>query len=50
MALQVSPGINVSEIDLTTVVPTVSTTTGGIAGHFQWGPVFHRFFHICKFS
>ena len=40
MALQVSPGINVSEIDLTTVVPTVSTTTGGIAGHFQWGPVF----------
>ena len=39
MALQVSPGINVSEIDLTTVVPTVSTTTGGIAGHFRWGPI-----------
>ena len=40
MALQVSPGVNVSEIDLTTVVPTVSTTTGGIAGHFRWGPIF----------
>jgi len=40
MALQVSPGINVSEIDLTTVVPTVSTTTGGSVGHFRWGPIF----------
>lgn len=39
MAFQISPGINVSEIDLTTVVPAVSTTVGGIAGNFQWGPV-----------
>ena len=42
MAFQVSPGVNVSEIDLTTVVPAVSTTTGGFAGHFRWGPVDQR--------
>lgn len=39
MAFQLSPGINVSEVDLTTVVPAVSTTEGAIAGVFQWGPV-----------
>lgn len=39
MPFQVSPGINVSEIDLTTVVPAVSTTTGAFAGVFKWGPV-----------
>ncbi len=38
MPFQVSPGVNVSEIDLTTVVPAVSTTEAGIAGQFQWGP------------
>jgi hypothetical protein len=35
---QVSPGINISEIDLTTVVPPTSTTVGAIAGAFRWGP------------
>jgi hypothetical protein len=39
MSFQVSPGVNVSEIDLTTIVPAVSTTTGGIGGLFRWGPV-----------
>lgn len=39
MPFQVSPGVNVSEIDLTTVVPAVSTTEGAIAGPFRWGPV-----------
>ena len=39
MAFQLSPGINVSEIDLTTVVPSVATSIGGIAGNFNWGPV-----------
>jgi phage tail sheath protein FI len=39
MAFQLSPGINVSEIDLTTVVPAVSSTTGAVAGVFAWGPV-----------
>lgn len=39
MAFQISPGVNVSEIDLTTIVPAVSTTEGAIAGVFPWGPV-----------
>jgi hypothetical protein len=39
MPFQVSPGVNVSEIDLTTIVPAVSTTEGAIAGIFRWGPV-----------
>ncbi len=39
MPFQVSPGVNVSEIDLTTIVPSVSTTTGAFAGVFRWGPV-----------
>lgn len=34
-----SPGVYVSEIDLTTSVPAVSVSTGGFAGTFQWGPV-----------
>jgi hypothetical protein len=38
MPFQVSPGINVSEIDLTTIVPAVATTVGGIAGYYEWGP------------
>lgn len=38
MGFQVSPGVNVSEIDLTTIIPAVSTTNGGFAGSFQWGP------------
>ena len=38
MAFQISPGVNVSEIDLTTVVPAVATTTGAFAGVFRWGP------------
>lgn len=39
MPFQVSPGVNVSEIDLTTVIPAVSTSTGAIAGPWNWGPV-----------
>jgi len=39
MAFQVSPGINVSEIDLTTTVPALATTVGGFGGVFRWGPV-----------
>ena len=38
MPFQVSPGVNVSEVDLSTVVPAVSTTEGAIAGVFNWGP------------
>jgi hypothetical protein len=42
MAFQVSPGVNVSEIDLTTVVPSVSTTAAATVGQFQWGPAGKR--------
>jgi hypothetical protein len=38
MAFQLSPGVNVSEIDLTTVVPSVVTSAGAYAGTFNWGP------------
>ena len=39
MAFQLSPGVNVTEIDLTTVIPAVSTTVAAIGGVFRWGPV-----------
>jgi len=39
MAFQVSPGVEVKEIDATSVVPAVSTSIGGFAGSFNWGPV-----------
>ena len=42
MPFQVSPGVNVSEIDLTLVVPNVATSIGAMAGSFQWGPVLER--------
>ena len=42
MPFQVSPGVNITETDLTTVVPNVATSIGAIAGSFQWGPVMER--------
>jgi phage tail sheath protein FI len=39
MAFQVSPGVQFQEIDLTGIVPAVSTSTGGFVGQFVWGPV-----------
>jgi len=39
MAFTISPGVSVSEVDLTTVVPSVLTTAGAYAGAFKWGPV-----------
>lgn len=39
MPFQLSPGVNVTEIDLTTVIPAVATTDAAIAGRFRWGPV-----------
>lgn len=42
MPFQVSPGVNVSEIDLSTVVPAVSTTEGVLVGVFTSGPVEQR--------
>lgn len=42
MGFQISPGVAVTEIDLTTIVPAVSTTEAGIGGVFKWGPVEDR--------
>ena len=39
MGFLVSPGVQVREIDLTNVVPAVSTSIGAIAGPFERGPV-----------
>jgi phage tail sheath protein FI len=42
MAFQLSPGVNVTEKDLTTIVPAVATTNAAFAGIFAWGPVDKR--------
>lgn len=34
-----SPGVLVREFDITNNIPAVSTSPGGFAGVFQWGPV-----------
>lgn len=39
MAFQLSPGVLVKEVDLTTVVPAVASSAGAFVGGFQWGPV-----------
>ena len=42
MPSQLSPGVVTNEINLTTIVPAVSTSIGGLAGVFRWGPVGQR--------
>jgi hypothetical protein len=39
MATQLSPGVLVTETNLTTIVPSVLTTAGAYAGAFMWGPI-----------
>lgn len=39
MPFQLSPGVNVTEVDLTGIVPAVATSTGAIAGVYNWGPI-----------
>lgn len=39
MPFQLSPGVLVTETDLTSVVPAVSASRGAFAGVFTWGPV-----------
>lgn len=39
MSFQVSPGVRVREVDLTNVVPAVSSSIGAFVGAFSWGPV-----------
>ena len=38
MAFQLSPGVLVTEKDLTNVIPAVSTSAGAFVGQFNWGP------------
>ena len=38
MAFLVSPGVQIVEKDLTNIIPAVSTSIGGFAGKFEWGP------------
>ena len=39
MAFQVSPGVSVSEVDLSTTIPSASVSDAGFAGYFSKGPV-----------
>ena len=39
MAFQLSPGVLVTERDLTSVVPSVASTIGAVVIDAQWGPV-----------
>lgn len=41
-AFMLSPGVNVTEIDLTNVVPAVSASVGAFCGQFSWGPANQR--------
>lgn len=38
MAFLVSPGVEIKEIDLTNIIPAVSTSIGAYAGVYEWGP------------
>ena len=42
MGFQISPGVSITERDLTTIIPAVATTNAGIAGYFRWGPADQR--------
>jgi len=42
MTFSLSPAVTVKETDLTTTVPVVATTNGGIVGMYEWGPVNER--------
>lgn len=39
MSFAISPGVTVTERDLTNIVPAVATSSGAYAGVFSWGPV-----------
>ena len=38
MPFMLSPGVTVTEKDLTNIVPAVATSIGGFCGEFSWGP------------
>jgi hypothetical protein len=39
MGFLVSPGVEIKEIDLSDIIPAQSTSIGGFAGFFRWGPI-----------
>jgi hypothetical protein len=39
MAFPLSPVVNWTEIDLSTIVPAVGTAVGAFVGNFNWGPI-----------
>jgi len=43
MGFQLSPGVQVKEIDLSTSIPAVATSLGGTVGRFTWGPAFEPY-------
>jgi len=42
MATLQSPGVHAAEFDITTVVPSVAISDGGLGGVFRWGPLEKR--------
>lgn len=38
MPFQISPGVSVTETDLTLIVPSIATTPAALCGAFKWGP------------
>lgn len=42
MTFSLSPAVTVSEVDLTTSIPSVASSIGGVVGNFQWGAVNER--------
>jgi phage tail sheath protein FI len=38
-SFQLSPGVSVTETDLTNIIPAVATSTAALVGNFAWGPV-----------
>lgn len=44
MGFQVSPGVQIQERDLSTIIPSVATTPAGFVGQFRWGPANFRTF------
>ena len=43
MGFQLSPGVQVKEIDLSTSIPAVATSLGATVGRFTWGPAFEPY-------
>jgi len=39
MAISLSPGVSFTEVDLTTIVPSVPSSIGAYVGNFSWGPL-----------